>query len=311
MYSAAVSSSRLPVTTMTGVSGAARSAMRSASAAPNVGSEWSVRMMSGAKVCSASRYARSESTRRAAPVMPARRSSRSISAASSATSSTIRTRTRSGIGSARLLVQEQPVEPDLGAGAREGLEVHRLDDVAVGAEAVRGRDVGLFLGRGEHHHRQRTRTLVAFEPAQHFQPVHFRELQIEQNHARRDADVAQRMALLAKEEFQGLGPVASHEHLIREIPGLEGAQGELHVARVVLDQQDLDFQRLHPSRLICSHRRRGHVTARRETATRYDIAWAQSSLWHTRNNLMRLDCETPEAGLEPATRRLTAGCSTS
>src|SRR5438105_785504 len=148
MYSAAVSSSRLPVTTMTGVSGAARSAMRSASAAPNVGSEWSVRMMSGAKVCSASRYARSESTRRAAPLMP----------------------------------------------------------------------------------------------AQHFQPVHFRELQIEQNYARRDADVAQRMALLAKEEFQGLGPVASHEHLIREIPGLEGAQGELHVARVVLDQQDLDFR---------------------------------------------------------------------
>src|SRR3989440_2218608 len=242
MYSAAVSSSRLPVTTMTGVSGASRSPIRSASAAPNVGSEWSVRMMSGAKVRSASRYARSESTRRVAPMMPARRSSRSTSAASSATSSTIRTRTRSGISSARLLVQEQPVEPDLGDGAREGLEVHRLDDVAVGAEAVRGRDFGLFPGRGEHHHPQRTRTLVALEPAQAFQPVHFRELQIEQNHARRNPDVAEWTALLAEEEFQGLGPVASHEHLIREIPGLEGAQGELHVARVVLDQQDLDFR---------------------------------------------------------------------
>src|SRR5438093_36511 len=242
MYSAAVSSSRLPVTTMTGVSGASRSPIRSASAALNVGSEWSVRMMSGAKVCSASRYARSEATRRAAPVMPARRSSRSISAASSATSSTIRTRTRSGISSARLLVQEQPVEPDLGDGAREGLEIHRLDDVAVGAEAVRGGDVGLFLGRGEHDDRQRARALLALQASQHLQPVHFRELQVEQNHTRRDADLAQRMALLAEEEFQRLGPVAGDEHLIRQIPGLEGAQSELHVARVVLDQQDLDFR---------------------------------------------------------------------
>src|SRR2546428_3492960 len=188
MYSAAVSSSRLPVTTMTGVSGASRSPIRSASAAPNVGSEWSVRMMSGAKVRSASRYARSESTRRVAPVMPARRSSRSTSAASSATSSTIRTRTRSGIRSVRLLVQEQPVEPHLGDGAREGLEVHGLDDVAVGAEPVRRRDVGLFLGRGEDYDRQRARAVVALQSPQDFQSVHFRELQIEQDHFRRDAD---------------------------------------------------------------------------------------------------------------------------
>src|SRR5256714_11985556 len=117
-------------------------------------------MMSGAKLRSASRYARSESTRCVAPVMPARRSSRSTSAASSATSSTIRTRTRSGIGSARLLVQEQPVEPDLGDGACAGLEVHRLDDVAVGADAVPRRDARLFLGPGEDHHQQPTPTLV-------------------------------------------------------------------------------------------------------------------------------------------------------
>src|SRR5256885_16759187 len=105
-------------------------------------------MMSGAKVRSASRYARSESTRRTAPVMPDRRSSRSTSAASSATSSTIRTRTRSGIVSARLLVEEQPVESHLGDGARKGFEIHGLDDVAVGAEPVCRRDVGLLLGRG-------------------------------------------------------------------------------------------------------------------------------------------------------------------
>src|SRR6266576_2253566 len=199
-------------------------------------------MMSGAKLRSASRYAPSESTRRVAPVMPARRSSRSTSAASSATSSTIRTRTRSGITSARLLVQEQPVQPHLGDGAREGLEIHGLDDVAVGTEPVCRRDIGLFLGRREHDDRQRARALIALESPQDLQPVHFRELQVEQNHARRDADLAQRMALVPEEELQGLGSVAGDEHLIREIPGLEGAEGELHIARVVLDQQDLDFR---------------------------------------------------------------------
>src|SRR5256886_14369425 len=95
--------------------------------------------------------------------MPARRSSRSTSAASSATSSTIRTRTRSGIGSARLLVQEQPVEPDFGNGAREGLEVHGLDDVAVGAQPARRRDAGLFLVRSEDDDRQGARAVVVLQ----------------------------------------------------------------------------------------------------------------------------------------------------
>src|SRR5438093_1234230 len=150
MYSAAVSSSRLPVTTMTGVSGISRIAMRTASPAPNVGREWSVRMTSGAKLRSASRYARSESTRRVAPAIPARRSSRSMSAASSGTSSTIRTRIRVGVTSVWRLVQEEPVQPDLGHGARERLEVDGLDDVTVGAEPVGGRDVRLFPGGREH-----------------------------------------------------------------------------------------------------------------------------------------------------------------
>src|SRR5882762_1026267 len=199
--------------------------------------------------------------------MPARRSSRSTSAASSATSSTIRTRTSPDIGSAWLLVQEQPVQPDLGDGAREGLEVHWLDDVAVGTQPVRRRDVGLLLGRGEHHDRQRARALVVLESPQDLQPVHLRELQVEQNHLRGDADLAQRMALLAEEEFQGLGPVAGDEHLIREIPGLEGAQGELHIARVILDQQDLDFRM--PGHAIT---RRGRMEENRGMHTYLEMA---------------------------------------
>src|SRR3989442_683086 len=294
MYSAAVSSSRLPVTTITGVSGASSSAMRSASAAPNVGSEWSVRMMSGPKVCSASRNPRSESTRRVAPVIPARRSSRSTSAASSATSSTIRTRTSPVIVSARLLVQEQPVQPDIGDGARERLEVHGLDDVAVGGQAVCRRDVGLLLGRGEHDHRQLAGALVVLEAPQDLQPVHLRELQVEQYHARRDADLAQRMALVAEEEFQGLGSVARDEHLVRERP--------------VLPSRPPAIAPKPPDQLTS---RTPTSATRRDTGARYENGPGQSRLWCMRNDLIRQHRAAPEAGLEPATRRLTAGCSTS
>src|SRR4029077_12161143 len=103
-------------------------------------------MMSGANALKASRKPGSESTRRVAPPTPARRSSRSTSAASSATSSTRRMRIGAVIGSTRLLVQEHPVQPHLGDRAGEGLEIHRFDDVAVRAQTVRGRDVGLFTG---------------------------------------------------------------------------------------------------------------------------------------------------------------------
>src|SRR6058998_1731793 len=96
MYSAAVSSSRLPVTMITGVCGASWKAICSAWDALNDGREWSVRIRSGAKLRSASRKAGSVCTRRVAEEIPARRSSRSTSVASSAASSTIRTRVSAG-----------------------------------------------------------------------------------------------------------------------------------------------------------------------------------------------------------------------
>src|SRR5437764_1336984 len=70
MYSAAISSSRLPVTMITGVSGVSWATSRRASRAVSRGIEWSVRTRSGAKLRSASRSAVSVSTRRAAQPMP-------------------------------------------------------------------------------------------------------------------------------------------------------------------------------------------------------------------------------------------------
>src|SRR6266704_4994664 len=156
--------------------------MRSASPAVNVGREWSERIRSGANRRNASRNAASEATRLVTQAMWARWSSRSISAASVATSSTRRMRTGPGIASARRLVEQQPVEPDLGDGAGERLEVDRLDDVAVRAQPVRGGDVGLLARGREDHHRKAARALVVLEAPQHLEPVHAGQLQVEQDH---------------------------------------------------------------------------------------------------------------------------------
>src|SRR4029077_17118763 len=200
-------------------------------------------MMSGVNSFSAARNPRSESTRRVAPPMPARRSSRSTSAASSGTSSTRSMRIGAGITSARLLVQEHPVQSHLGDGPGERLEIHRLDDVAVGTQSVRRRDIGFLVGRREYDDRQRLGPLIGPEPPQNLEAVDLRELQIQEDYAGRDADVTERMRLLTEEEVERLRTVARHEDLVREVAGAEGPQGELHVVRVVLDQQDLHFRR--------------------------------------------------------------------
>src|SRR5690348_11248358 len=200
-------------------------------------------MMSGVNSFSAARNPRSESTRRVAPPMPARRSSRSTSAASSGTSSTRSMRIAAGIASARLLVQEHPVQSHLGDGPGERLEIHGLDDVAVGTQSVRRRDIGLLVGRREDHNRQRLGALIGPEPPQDLETVDLRELEIQKDYAGRDTDVTQRMRLVTEKEVERLRAVARHEDLVREVAGAKGPQGELHVVRVVLDQQDLHFRR--------------------------------------------------------------------
>src|SRR5438034_225605 len=74
----------------------------------------------------------------------ARFSSRVTRTASLSWSSTSRTRRGAVMRLLGGVVQQQPVEADVGNGAGERLEVHRLDDVTVGAQAVRPRDVRLL-----------------------------------------------------------------------------------------------------------------------------------------------------------------------
>src|SRR5712691_8078895 len=226
---------------ITGVVGAMSSASRKASRALNWGSEWSARITSGRNALSSRTSPSLVSTLLQLQAMPARPSSRSISSASDRTSSTSRTRRASVNRSPGWLVQEQPVQAEIGDGADEGLEVHGLDDVAVRALPVRLRDVGLFAGGGQDDDGNGFGALVLLESAQDLKPVHLGQLQVEQDDLGDDPDVAEAVCVVAEEEIQRLGPVPADEDLVREIALPECAQRQLSVVGIVLDQQDFDL----------------------------------------------------------------------
>src|SRR4051812_35152169 len=157
----------VPETKMNGISGHCSRAMASADMPSKAGMEKSDRMMSGENSRSASENDSSVSTMRCVTRMPARLSSRTSSSASAATSSVRSTRTvgarvASSVGDT---VKQHPVEAQFRNGVEECLELHRLDDVAVGAEAVGLDHVALLVGRGHHHHRDGARGGVALEAA--------------------------------------------------------------------------------------------------------------------------------------------------
>src|SRR6266581_7987210 len=136
--------------------------------------------MSGWKSCSARRKALSVSTRLDSQLSSARWSSRIASSASSARSSTTSTR-REWVAIELLgrVVEQEPVQPDVGDGAGEGLEIHGFHDVAVRAQLVGALDVRLLARGRQHDDGNRFRPGVAFEAAQDFEPVHLRQLEIE------------------------------------------------------------------------------------------------------------------------------------
>src|SRR5439155_15989933 len=75
-------------------------------------------------------------------------------------------------GGARRLIEQEPVETELGHRAHELFEVHRLDDVAVDPEFVALDDVALLARRGHHHHRDAFRARIGLDPPQDLEPVH-------------------------------------------------------------------------------------------------------------------------------------------
>jgi len=154
------------------------------------GSEWSVRMMSGRRSA--------EPPGTPARNRPGRRARDTRAAAAHARPGAAIVRdvflpsgpARSpDIVSVRLLVQRAASTADLETARRERLEVHGLDDVAVGTQAICRRDVRLLFGRSEHDYRSlrvRSSPLSAAGPPA--RPLS--ELEVEQDHRAGDADLA-------------------------------------------------------------------------------------------------------------------------
>src|SRR6266571_8245469 len=106
------------------------------------------------------------------------------------------------------LVELRPAEPQLPDGFGELGNVHRLVKVAVGSQPVTLRDVTFLARRGEHNHRDHPSMRVGLDPPQHFEAVHFRHFQVEENQLQAVFAAAVRIGARAEDEVERLGPVA-------------------------------------------------------------------------------------------------------
>ena len=79
----------------------------------------------------------------------------------------------------------------------------------------------------------------------HLDPVDQRQFQVQQDHLGAVLDLAMGVRAGAKDEIQGLGPVARDMDLVGEVLPLERVECQLHVVGIVFDQQDLDLVVIH------------------------------------------------------------------
>src|SRR3989441_4109423 len=78
------------------------------------------------------------------------------------------------------LVHKQPVEMKLLDSLPELLKIHWLLDIAVHAPVIAADQILFFQGRSEDNHRDHLRAGVALDRAEHFQSVHFGQLQVQE-----------------------------------------------------------------------------------------------------------------------------------
>ena len=104
---------------------------------------------------------------------------------------------------------------------------------------VVARDAVLFLvGRRQDDDRQQFRPVVGTHLPQHLEPVHPRQLQIQQHDLRHVARVAAGPRAAPEQEVEGLHAVASHDDLVHDVRLAQRPECQRLVVGVVLDQQD-------------------------------------------------------------------------
>src|SRR5208282_512113 len=147
--------------------------------------------ISGTNSRRAAMKASSASTRLDSISKSPRRSARSASSASVGRSSTKRTLSAfkplfaSAVmpSPSRLHVQEKPVHTHLLDGLHELVEVDRLDDVAVHAQAIALDDIPVLLRRGEDDNRRHARAFVRLQRLDDLEAVDLRQLEVQEDHA--------------------------------------------------------------------------------------------------------------------------------
>lgn len=92
----------------------------------------------------------------------------------------------------------------------ELVEVHRFLNVAVHAVLIAASQVAFFFGRGQDNDRNRPRPSVVLDCAEHFESVHLRQFQVQENEARRRIERPLLVLAPAEEELQGFFPVPNH-----------------------------------------------------------------------------------------------------
>src|SRR5690606_4268104 len=84
----------------------------------------------------------------------------------------------------RRLVEHGPEAAERAHRIEELVHVDRLDHIGVHAQVPAHRQVAFLARRRQHHDRQRLEAVVAAQVGQHFQPVHARHLDVEQQYRR-------------------------------------------------------------------------------------------------------------------------------
>src|SRR5579883_308334 len=143
-------------------------------------------------------------------------------------------------------VQNQPVESELPDSFDESVELHRLSNVAVRAQAVALQPVLILIRGRENHDRKKPRSLGRAKPPQHLESADLGQLEIEENDLRHLRYVAAGIRAFAKEVVQRLFAVPDDDDFVSDVVLLQRAKREDFIIGIVFHQQNRFFLHSNP-----------------------------------------------------------------
>jgi hypothetical protein len=153
-----------------------------------------------------------------------------------------------GDGGRRGFVEDGPEEAELFDGFDEFLEIDRLDHISVHAELIAPYKVLFFAGGGEHDDGDAFEEGILAHLAKHFEAVHLRHFQIEQDHGWEGIGMVGELSAAVK-VIEGFGTVARDNDFVRQMLFIEGGEGEFDVPLAVFNEQ-YSLERGHVARSL-------------------------------------------------------------